>query len=258
MTMVSAQRVKAFSEAVDRLHHGDIRDIAAPERFFAAVDVLFDGVTTVLNIFDRSRDRYHHQINRALPNEQELLGHWAEIAPQEHPFLTLVPPVPEEPVLFVADLVEQRNWRESPIVREVHRPLTIGDQMGLLVTGGTASPEGLTFHRDKAFSEEDRVLMEGLTRHVRYVWEKQQVRNMVLSAEETLAATDLAPWRRKGLTRRQCEVLWWVREGKTNGEIAIILGVSRRTVDHHVAAILRALDVPTRVAAARAAGELLE
>ena len=57
-----------------------------------------------------------------------------------------------------------------------------------------------------------------------------------------------------GLTGRQLEILRLVAAGRSNGEIAQHLVLSPRTVDHHVAAILQKLGVPTRRdAAARAA-----
>jgi DNA-binding CsgD family transcriptional regulator len=60
-----------------------------------------------------------------------------------------------------------------------------------------------------------------------------------------------------GLTQREGEVLAWVTEGKTNGAIGLILGVSPRTVPKHLEHIFAKLGVETRTAAARVALRVL-
>jgi DNA-binding CsgD family transcriptional regulator/tetratricopeptide (TPR) repeat protein len=58
------------------------------------------------------------------------------------------------------------------------------------------------------------------------------------------------------LTVRELEVLRLLAEGLRNAEIAHHLVLSRRTIDHHVSAILRKLQARTRVEAVAAAGRL--
>jgi len=60
-----------------------------------------------------------------------------------------------------------------------------------------------------------------------------------------------------GLTPRQGEVLYWIAQSKTNGEIAIILGTSPRTIDKHVEQLLERLGVENRLAASARANDIL-
>ncbi|CAM5492900.1 hypothetical protein GCM10010329_69370 [Streptomyces spiroverticillatus] len=55
----------------------------------------------------------------------------------------------------------------------------------------------------------------------------------------------------KRLTARQREVLYLLAAGLTNAEISRRLGITGDTVKEHVRAVMRRLDVPHRVAAAR-------
>lgn len=59
-----------------------------------------------------------------------------------------------------------------------------------------------------------------------------------------------------GLTAREYDVLELLAEGLRNADIAERLVISRRTVDHHVSAILRKLDASTRSQAVARVGEL--
>jgi DNA-binding NarL/FixJ family response regulator len=60
-----------------------------------------------------------------------------------------------------------------------------------------------------------------------------------------------------GLTPRVAEVLLWVAQGKTNADIATILGISEWTVKKHVLEIFDKLGVETRTAAGLRAIEVL-
>ncbi|MCF3652171.1 response regulator transcription factor [Synoicihabitans lomoniglobus] len=60
-----------------------------------------------------------------------------------------------------------------------------------------------------------------------------------------------------GLTSREAEVLWWIAQGKSNPDIATILGAGVRTIHKHVENIFRKLGCETRAAAAVTAQEAL-
>jgi len=60
-----------------------------------------------------------------------------------------------------------------------------------------------------------------------------------------------------GLTPRVAEALLWLAQGKTNSDIATILGISEATVKKHVLEIFQVLGVETRTAASLRALEVL-
>ena len=59
-----------------------------------------------------------------------------------------------------------------------------------------------------------------------------------------------------GLTPREMEILYWLGQGKTNSEIALILSMSFRTVKKHLEHIYKKLGVENRTAAAMKALEV--
>ena len=60
-----------------------------------------------------------------------------------------------------------------------------------------------------------------------------------------------------GLTEREAEVLLWVAQGKSNGDIAILLGMAEKTVRKHMGNIFEKLGVEGRNAATVRALEVL-
>jgi DNA-binding CsgD family transcriptional regulator len=115
------------------------------------------------------------------------------------------------------------------------------------------------------FSERDRSLFEVLRPHIASAWQsawgrernQAEVRHLLARRRprtdpaevSAVLQLDLA------LTRREAEVLSWVAQGKTNGEVAIILGLAAGTVKFYVERILGKLGCETRTAAARIALE---
>ena len=73
---------------------------------------------------------------------------------------------------------------------------------------------------------------------------------MLLLAKRDLPSGDMTRLQNASLTRRESEVLSWLAKGKTNRDIAEILGMSPRTVNKHLEHIFDKLGVETRTAAA--------
>ena len=61
-----------------------------------------------------------------------------------------------------------------------------------------------------------------------------------------------------GLTKREAEIMHWIAQGKSNGDIAIILDSSPRTVAKHIEHIFLKLKVESRIAAVTEARHLLD
>jgi DNA-binding NarL/FixJ family response regulator len=65
------------------------------------------------------------------------------------------------------------------------------------------------------------------------------------------------PLQALGLTEREAEVLLWVAQGKSNGDIAILLGMAEKTVKKHMGNIFTKLGIEGRNAATVQALEVL-
>lgn len=60
-----------------------------------------------------------------------------------------------------------------------------------------------------------------------------------------------------GLSKREAEVLYWIAEGKGNSEVAVILGVSKRTIEKHLESVYKKLHVENRMSAMVVANGIL-
>lgn len=89
-------------------------------------------------------------------------------------------------------------------------------------------------------------LLELLLPHMHAAWQRvQSVERDVSGASQPLAPV-IKPG---GVTQREREILGWLREGKSNQQIADQLGISALTVKNHVQKILRKLNASNRAQA---------
>ena len=105
---------------------------------------------------------------------------------------------------------------------------------------------------DPAFSQTSMSLeREHSTLHLTLIFDETKGEKLIV-LEET-RRTLPSNLSSLGLTARQAEVLFWVCRGKTDKDIAGLLGISHRTVHKHLEKIYVILGVETRTAAMSAA-----
>lgn len=80
--------------------------------------------------------------------------------------------------------------------------------------------------------------------------------HLVLLIEGPRPARTPANYQQLGLTRREAEILGWIGEGRTNVELAAVLGVAPSTVKKHLENIYRKLGVENRMSAVQLAAAL--
>ncbi len=77
----------------------------------------------------------------------------------------------------------------------------------------------------------------------------RQVNHLPKQLRTSLRDADEALIPERGLSERELEIMKWVRSGKTNEEVGMILGISAYTVKNHLQRIFRKLDVTNRAQA---------
>lgn len=104
-------------------------------------------------------------------------------------------------------------------------------------------------------------ILARLTTHVRNARLTRQamaaMRQGHAPTEGAASTSDTARLDEAALTPRETEVLGWLAKGKTNRDIADILGMSHRTVNKHLEHIFEKLGVETRAAAAALASRAI-
>jgi len=101
--------------------------------------------------------------------------------------------------------------------------------------------------REDAIRPSSRKYMEVLLPHIDMAL-RQVIHLPVQRREEPLPVAD-DPEVNHGLSCRELEIMEWVRLGKTNQEIGLILDISAFTVKNHLQRIFRKLDVANRAQA---------
>ena len=172
---------------------------------------------------------------------------------RDNPVVAYVEKGGTERVIKISDLMTQREFRKTDLYNLLMRPCGLTHHISAVVPKpGAVAGVGVNWDRD--FTETHRTMLQFMAPHLAQASRNAEVFSTLLEVDSTANFSKLLS---AGLSQRQCEVLFWIREGKRDKEIAMMLSVSTRTVHHHVAGILRKLRVKSRTAAASIAADLL-
>ena len=124
---------------------------------------------------------------------------------------------------------------------------TLPDALGTWARGSAAGRAAGTF----TFENAGRRLVARLARQSAFHY-------VTIVIHEEVTAIDPALLVPLGVSKREAEILAWLAAGKSNAEIASIVGVSPLTAKTHVLNILRKLGVENRTTAAVMVHEFLK
>lgn len=118
----------------------------------------------------------------------------------------------------------------------------------------TDSVLAITLRRDRLFSEDETQLGLLLQEHI-----ARALRGESPEPDHGPPGDvdDFRRLRERGLTPRECEVVFWMAQGKRDAEIATIIGCAPKTVSKHAERVLAKFEAQTRLAAAHAARDWL-
>lgn len=159
----------------------------------------------------------------------------------------------------MSDLVPTDQWVNGPFWRATLADLGFRYSMNAIWTLNNNSAFVFNLNRlDHDFSLRDRHCLNLIYPFIGVHYQRLVRRSPPIRKRQgnrpaphpALPPYELHPPRPDTLTPRELEVMEWVGGGKTNAEIAIILGISLRTVQKHVENILRKLDLENRYAIA--------
>jgi DNA-binding CsgD family transcriptional regulator len=148
----------------------------------------------------------------------------------------------------ISDLVAAADFRRTPLYNDYYRPIRVEHAMAVPIHVRRNVLVSFVFNRSgRDFSDRDRAYLESIRPHLGNLYRLSR------EIEGPRAAWGVPstqpPVGGVPLTQREREVLHWLGGGKTDRDIAAILGISPRTVHKHLQRVYEKLGVETRTAA---------
>lgn len=163
----------------------------------------------------------------------------------ENPLVSHMQTTGDGSPMMISDFLSRERFHRLGVYTEFYRHVPVEHQIaiGLPASEGRVVAIALNRARGPDFTEDDRdllaVLRAPLVRAMSRARSRYRARQALSGPEGDVF----------GLTERELELLELVATGHTNAAIAHKLGISPRTVAHHLDSAYRKLDVTSRAAA---------
>ena len=215
-----------------------LREVADGDHFSA---ILFNPATLAADVYFSHKGWLPSVNDFRMAASGKLIDH-----PLARKFLSRREPM----ALLRSREVSDREWHKSAIYNEVDRPLDVKDVATAYLFTASNRVLILTCGRSRRFLDREFSPLQAFHRVLNSMAPFQPLSRRLIGVQNTAPGAVVPVGKLADLTVREHEILHWVREGKRDLEIGIILGISPRTVHHHVASIYHKLGVETRTAAA--------
>jgi DNA-binding CsgD family transcriptional regulator len=245
---LGVKMLRALLGASEVLHAHDHG--AFHERLFRAVNILYRDTYHAFEVYGLNNGSHSIESDMPFPEKRrsELLQRTGEVVPVDHPIFPLLLNGDTTP-RRLSDLISRRKLLKTDLYNDIFSTVDVEFQIAIPFS----SPEfggGLSINRGETdYTDEDLAAAHIFARHIHIAYQTEQILHGSAPLQQAMRRADFTCLRRRGLTRRECEVLWWVSQGKRDAEIAVILGISPRTASGHVRSILAKLRVENRTSA---------
>jgi DNA-binding CsgD family transcriptional regulator len=257
---LSSAALRSLAEALPALYAET--DLAALPRVFTdTLARLVPGESHGVVVHDRAQGRRHWHLRPASPEHAALVpaffASFHEFEPANHRRLTGT-----GAALALSDFTGPSGLRRLAIYADYYRPLRLEDDLSINVRHGDVVTCAAVLRARRGFRTDERELLNALRPHFKQAW-LHACTTAELRTRSAVAPVAARAWSpeplevRYGLSPREAEVLLWVAQGKTNPEVAQILGIRPYTVRTHLERVFLKLGVETRHAAGLRALEVL-
>ena len=236
--------MRALSTALAELYAPGLDATTYVDRVFTLTSKLIPLVLNSHGLLDHSTRQLTASFDRHPPGLENAFSAFGQFMHKYAPF-RFDPTTNDGRPFSVRDFFTKPGFEDLDIYQEVYGPMGYSDHCFVNIPAIPGKTVFIGFFRDGGiFSREEKELLELLQPHLANA---RQLAFAVTAANEVPLSPEL--FHRAGYTPRECDVIYWLTQGKSNDEIAELLRIRADSVSRNLQAIYIKMGVEHRVAA---------